>query len=527
MTAATQISDPCSEADFDAFLTDFKTRLQHLFHVRADIDKISLKRGMPPFLLREILASNPLSIFIPATYGGRGGQIHQGLALLAAASYESLPLSLGFGINWALFLQPVAKYACESIRQPVFDGFLTQQKMGGLMITEPDYGSDALHMQSSYTQVGEHYAIQGVKHWAGLTGWADYWLLTARQKSASGQLARDVDFFICDVAAPQQSIQVEEVFENLGVYLLPYGRNRIDVKVPLEQKLVPQSTGIKMMLDLLHRSRMQFPGMGLGFLERMLDEAVAHCRERQVGGKSLFAYDQVQRRLARLQASVTIAAAMCLNSSKKAMIETDLAAAGLEANAVKTCVTDLMQAAAQSLLQLVGAKGYKLDHIAGRALVDSRPFQIFEGSNDILYIQIGEAIQKMMQRQKQQNLLSLTRTMTLTSRAADYLREHLDVTLCLPLSQRQLAALGLLISRVIALHLTEELGDTGYDATLISNCRDALIEEIATEVNGFKTLAATHYSAADPAATSWLNGFRRQQSPLDPRSGCGPVVSGR
>lgn len=507
----TTIPATTPETDFNSFLTGFKTRLQHLFHVRADIDQISLKRGMPPFLLRDILAAQPMAAFIPQTYGGRGGLIHQGLSLLAAASYESLPLSLGFGINWALFLQPVAKYAQEPVKQPIFDGFLKQQKMGGLMITEPDYGSDALHMQSFYQRQGDQYHIQGVKHWAGLTGWADYWLLTARQKAPNGQLGRDVDFFICDTAVPQQTIVVEEVFENLGVYLLPYGRNRIDVKVPAAQKLQPHSTGIKMMLDLLHRSRMQFPGMALGFLQRLQDEAVAHCQQRHVGGKNLFSYDQVQLRLSRLQANVTIAAAMCLNSSKKAGVEHNLASAGLEANAVKTCVTDLMQESAQSLLQLVGAKGYRLDHIAGRALVDSRPFQIFEGSNDILYIQIAEAVQKLMLRQKQNNLLQFLRTMELTSRATAAVKAPLDIVLTLPMSQRRLNAFGLVVSRVIALNLVEELADSGYCPTLISTCREHLIQWITAELSGFRTLSNSQYRDSNSRDSSWLDCFYRQE----------------
>ncbi len=81
---------------------------------------------------------------------------------------------------------------------------------------------------------------------------------------------------------------------------------------------------------------------------------------------------------------------MCANSSEKAGLDDDLVPHGMEANAVKSVVTDLMQDAAQSLLQLVGAKAYKINHIAGRGTADSRPFQIFEGSNDILYAQISE-----------------------------------------------------------------------------------------------------------------------------------------
>lgn len=490
---------------FNLFLEDFKKKLHQLFYIRSDINQLSIKRGLPPYMLREIMSSNPLATYIPTQYGGRGGHIHEGLALAAAASYESLPLSLGFGINWALFLQPVGKYAEEEAKQPVFNGFLQDQKMGGLMITEPDFGSDALHMQSSYTDEDDHFHIQGTKHWAGLTGWADYWLLTARKKTADGKLLRDIDFFISDSNAPSQNIVVEEVYENLGIYMLPYGRNKIDVKVPKLQKLKPHSTGIKMMLDLLHRSRMQFPGMGMGFIQRMLDEAVKHCRDRSVGGKSLFSYDQVQQRISRLQSAYTICSAMCLNSSRKAGVENNLAPHGLEANAVKTYVTDLMQSSAQSLLQLVGAKGYRLNHIAGRAIVDSRPFQIFEGSNDILYIQIAEAIQKQMLKAKQRNLFSFLSTYDLTARAAVSLKDVLNFNLKRQLSQRKLTELGKIISRIVATDLVINLSDSGFQQDLIQNAMMNLRQEISTLVNGYK----------QDNRSTYIDGYEEQKSWFD------------
>ncbi len=503
-------ADHLSQQPFSAFLQGFREKLHHLFHIRSNIDELSTKRGMPPFFLREIMADNPLSTFVSDQYGGRGGKINEGLALLSATSYESLPLSLGFGINWALFLQPVGKYAPEETRQNILTNFLTQRKMGGLMITEPDYGSDALHMKTFYTESENDYHLQGTKHWAGLTGWADYWLLTARRQTADGGLGRDIDFFICDVSQPGQNIVVEEYYENLGIYLLPYGRNKIDVKIPQQQKLVPKTTGIKMMLDLLHRSRMQFPGMGLGFLERMLDEAVSHCQQRNVGGRSLFSYDQVQQRISQIQGATTIASAMCLNSSLKADINIDLSTEGLEANCVKTYVTDLMQNAAQSLLQLVGAKGYRLNHIAGRAIVDSRPFQIFEGSNDILYIQIGEAIQKRMQKLKESNLLKAYSLLDMTSLAADRLKKLLDISVHDNLSQRKLNDLGLLTSRVSALNLLEKLGAANYSRELINSAVRMVETEIASLVVGFKSESADYYQ--EDKGACWLDCFHKLQT---------------
>jgi len=490
---------------FDAFLNTFKTRMRNVFHEREDMNRLSTGRGLPPYVLREVMACNPLSVFIPAEYGGRGPKPQEGIAVIEAASYESLALALIFGINWALFLQPVAKYGQEEAKQSVFDGFLDERKMGGLMITEPDYGSDALHMQTSWSEQDGLCHLRGTKHWAGLTGWADYWLLTARKRGGPRGLARDIDFFICDANAPGQHVVVEERYNNLGLYMIPYGRNRIDVKIPSGYRLVPHSTGIKMMLDLLHRSRMQFPSMAMGFLTRLLDEATAHCRDRLVGGKSLLDYDQVQARLARIQSAFTVCSAMCVNTTERAGIAKDLAPHGLEANAVKTCITDLMQDAAQSLLQLSGAMGYRLDHIAGRAVVDSRPFQIFEGSNDILYAQISEALLKQMKVAKQNNLYSFLKDYELTRRASDQLKPLLQFEIDAAMAQRKLVELGQVISRIIAMELVIKLGERGFDPQLIA----ASLATLEQEVTGLLSSYACDHRAGlidpDKGHPSWRN----------------------
>lgn len=492
------------DTDFDAFLDAYRARLRHALHVRSDIDKLSLKRGLPPHVMREIRAGDPLSVYIPAEYGGRGGHIHEGLAVLAASSYESLALSLTFGINWALFLQPVAKYGRDEIKAPIFDRILRDKNMGGLMITEPDYGSDALSMQTFFVEHEDHFHIQGIKHWGGLTGWADFWVLAARRHTDAG-LLRDIDFFICDVNRPGQHIEVEETFENLGLYMIPYGRNRIDVQVPKSQRLEPKRTGILMMLDLLHRSRMQFPGMGMGFLQRLLDEALAHCKRRFVGGSSLFSYDQVQQRLARIQAAFTTCSAMCAFSSEQAGLDQDLSRRGLEANAIKTVVTDIMQDASQSLLQLVGAKGYVLDHIAGRSIVDSRPFQIFEGSNDILYQQITETVLKKMRSAKQANLLDFLSAETVTQRAADYFKDLLSFEIDFSLPQRKLVELGRVLGRIISLQLVLELGDRGFRRDLVNGAVSVLHQDVAGLLSTYRDAHKTDVVDEYEEGASWLN----------------------
>lgn len=503
--ADTTLEQNIQSMPFELFLDHLKAKMHHVFHVRANIDQMATKRGMPPFVMREIMSMNPLSIGIPVEFGGRGCKMEENIALLEAAAYESLALSLTFGINSALFLQPVGKYAQYEAKTNVFDRFLNEQNMGGLMITEPMYGSDALNMQTAYTEKNGKYHIKGIKHWAGLTGWAEFWLLTARERSETGDLKRDIDFFICDVNSRGQQIEVEEFYENLGLYQIPYGRNRINVEIPAVQKLIPETTGVKMMLDLLHRSRMQFPGMGMGFIHRMLDESIAHINQRQIGGRTLITYDQVQQRLAKIQASYTICSAMCLNSSEKAGIENDLSPHGLEANSVKSVVTDLMQEAAQSATQLVGAQAYKLNHIAGRGITDSRPFQIFEGSNDILYAQISDSLVKMMKKAKESNLFKFLKDFDLTSRSASFLKEMLDFELNTQLPQRKMVELGQVIGRIVSHEMVINLGERGFRSDLIDNGLNMLKQEIVSLMSNFKFRNETNLIEDYQDNSSWLS----------------------
>jgi hypothetical protein len=240
-----------------------------------------------------------------------------------------------------------------------------------------------------------------------------------------------------------------------------------------------------MMLDLLHRSRILFPGMGLGFIQRMLDEAILHCQNRMVGNKSLLNYDQVQQRLARLQADFTICSALCVVSSDLADINNDLVPYGIEANIIKSITSDLMQESSQSLLQLVGAKGYRLNHLAGRAVVDSRPFQIFEGSNDILYTQISESVLKLMKNEKETNLYQFLKSFHLTIRSAAYLKDLINFDVLIQTSQRKLVELGKILSRIVSMEYVFKMGDLGFHSDLIAGAVAMLKQEITVMLSSY------------------------------------------
>jgi len=150
-------------------------------------------------------------------------------------------------------------------------------------------------------------------------------------------------------------------------------------------------------------------------------------------------------------------------------LEKDTSRFDLIANSVKSVITDYMQSAAQNLLQLVGAKGYKLDHIAGRSLTDSRPFQIFEGSNDILYQQISESVLKMMRKTHSTNLYDFLNGYSHTEKAAGYFKDVLNFNVDYKMAQRKMVELGRAVGRLVSMNMTIDLGHTGFNQEMVSN----------------------------------------------------------
>ena len=76
---------------YGEFLSRFKASLGSLFQ-KENIDQLSLSRGLPPNVWKEIMNLKPLSVAIPKEFGGRGVKVKECLGILSAASYESLHL---------------------------------------------------------------------------------------------------------------------------------------------------------------------------------------------------------------------------------------------------------------------------------------------------------------------------------------------------------------------------------------------------------------------------------------------------
>ncbi len=500
---STESSSIGAAGDADRLVANFRVVLSRTFGHRADLDVIGQGRGLPPYVLREVLSAEPMRAFMPTRFGGFGDSLAPSQAVMEEASYHSLSLGLTLGISGSLFAQPVAKHGDAEVAGRILSRMVSGGSLGGLMITEPGYGTDALSMRTAWRRQDDEYWVVGTKHWAGLSGWADYFLVMARPGKDDGDLGNGIDLFICEQNEPEQHIKMVEQYPSLGLYGIPYGRNSVDVRLPSTHRLDGGRGGLRMMMDLLHRSRSTFAGSAVGFIHRMADEAVEHCTDRVVSGRQLLGYDQVQARVARLQGQWVCASALSLWTSENAGQSTDLSRVGQSASSVKTVASDYMQESSQSLLQLVGAKGYALNHIAGRGVVDSRPFQIFEGSNDVLYAQMGSELADKMRRSGTSNLREQLSRDEATAAGSELVGAALEINVEERPAQRRLVEIGAIASRVFALSAVQHLADRGFAQEHIALGVATLREDINVWASRLRGSLTPEVSSTPIMAGAW------------------------
>ncbi|TDD83803.1 acyl-CoA dehydrogenase [Actinomadura darangshiensis] len=321
---------------------------------------------------------------LPKQYGGRDSSVEM-CRIVETTSEWNLALGVHVIVNTALALLPVVKWAGEEAKREMLPRFAGGDPlMAGLAATEPGAGSALSAMATTFEEVDGGYRIRGRKHWQALSSSAHWWLVLAK----NAHRRREYGYF---VVKRSEGFRTVELYEALGLKLIDYGVNDIDVTVPRHRRINAEEPGLNS-VDMFLASRALLAAAGSGFLRRISREAHTYADGRQIGRKPQSKIGFVRYRLAAIDTSATICEA--LNHYLQTMLDfkRDMTPAFPAVQALKTVATERVISAAQHYQQLTGAEGYRCGsptNIAGQAFLDTRVFSIFDGNNDMLSQQLA------------------------------------------------------------------------------------------------------------------------------------------
>jgi acyl-CoA dehydrogenase len=258
--------------------------------------------------------------------------------------------------------------------QPVVDG----ETNSSFAMTEPNgCGSDATMTYTRATRIAGGWRIVGRKHYITGAGIAKHFLLVAR---TSDDVRRGLSVFLFHADQPGwrivRRIPIMGPEEHGGHCELEFD----GLEIPDENMLMGEGDGLKLTQIRLGPARVTHCMRWLGLARRSLEIALDHVEQRSTFGVRLADRESVQGLLA--QAAMDIQTARLLTMYAAWQIDRGVFARK-EISMAKVAVAAALNKAADTALQVMGARGYSKDTPVEWIYRYARQARIVDGATEV------------------------------------------------------------------------------------------------------------------------------------------------
>ncbi|HEX3110100.1 MAG TPA: acyl-CoA dehydrogenase family protein [Thermoanaerobaculia bacterium] len=300
----------------------------------------------------------------------RHGLLHEALGA-ASASVQGLVNVHHMGGS------PIARWGTREQKEHWLPRLTSGQSLAAIAITEPNVGSDAASVETTATQDGADYVINGTKRWITCGQTADVFVV----------LAGGLTAFIVPRDTP--GLAIEPIRGILGCrgYMLAELRFT-DCRVPATQMLGKPGFGLTHVAATgLDAGRYNLAWGCVGLARACLDASFDYARKRKQFGSRLADLQLVQQMISRMMTDVEAARLLCFRAGTLRGRRDP--AAIKESTMAKYFASLMVNRVAHDAVQIHGANGVGPDMPIERYLRDARIMEIIEGSTQVLEIAIA------------------------------------------------------------------------------------------------------------------------------------------
>ncbi|WP_443056828.1 acyl-CoA dehydrogenase family protein [Streptomyces sp. NBC_00667] len=286
----------------------------------------------------------------------------------------------------ALSATPLLRFGSEAQQRRHLPGMAAGTTIGAFAVSEREAGSDvaSVGLEAVRDAADGSYVLNGRKAWIANGTIADLFVVIARTGPGPGALG--LTAFLVPAATPGLRAERIDAIAPRSFAHLSFE----DCRVPADAVLGRPGRGFVIAVDLLERFRTTVGAAALGFARRAFDTALAHTRQREAYGQTLFDLQLVKASLADME--VQLAAASLLVA--RAAWETDRGSRRFarHSNIAKVHATETAQGVVDSAVQLLGAAGIVQGGVTERLYRQIRSLRIYEGTSEVLRMAIAGSL---------------------------------------------------------------------------------------------------------------------------------------
>ncbi len=380
----------------DYLLSEEQKMIQELAHkiaeekVRPVAAKYDITEDYPWEVIKSIADADLFGLFIPEEYGGMGVNVMN----LCIATEELARACGGIAVCYAasaLGTFPIVLFGNDEQKKKYLPDLAKGKKVAAFAVTEPEAGSDASAIKTTAKKVGDHYVLNGLKHFITNGGDAETYVVIAMTDKTKG--ARGASAFIVEKGTPGFTFGKKE--DKFGIRASST-RELIftDCKIPKENLLAKEGMGFIVTMRTFDMSRPGVAAQAVGIAQGALELSVKYARQRHQFGKAISSFQGIQWMLADMATQVEASRGLVYATAR--MVDAGIKDVARESAMAKMFASDVAMKVTVDALQIFGGYGYMKDYPIEKYVRDAKITQIYEGTNQIQRNIIGLDLIKSM-----------------------------------------------------------------------------------------------------------------------------------
>lgn len=362
----TQLTD--EEHMFQAAAREFAEE-----EIRPHVEEMDREGIFKHELINKFFAQGFMSIEVPETYGGSGGNFFMSILAIEEFSRVDASAAVVIDVQNTLVNSALMRWGTEQQKQTLLPR-LTRDTVGAYALSEPNAGSDAFGLETRAREEGDGYVLNGRKLWITNAKEAGLFILFATINRELGY--KGITALLVEAGTPGFTIGKKE--NKLGIRASSTCELILeDCRVPKANVLGEVGKGYKVAIETLNEGRIGIGAQMVGVARGALEHAVGYAKERKQFGKRIADFQAIQFQLARLATDVEAARLLTYNAAR-------LKEAGKpflkEAAMAKYFCSQVAERVASECIEVYGGYGYTKDYPVEKYLRDAKIGKIYEGT---------------------------------------------------------------------------------------------------------------------------------------------------
>ncbi len=351
-----------------------------------NVDRWEAEGRLPLEAVASMADLGLFGIVFPEEWGGGDGDFVSlciAIEEIGAVS-QSLGITLSAGVG--LGANPIHSFGTVEQQAQWLPDLVAGRRLGAFGLTEPDAGSDAggTRTRAVLDESAGEWVLNGSKAFITNSGTPITSIVTVTALTAPGEISS----FIVPSGTP--GLIVEPAYRKLGWHASDtHGLTLQDCRIPAENMLGPQGSGLRNFLAILDDGRVAISALALGCAQACLDLAVEYAKTRQAFGGSIGRFQGVAFQLADL----AVAVENSRNLTYKAAAAKDAGRPFKQAAAMaKLYSTETAVNATRIATQVFGGSGFMEENPVARFYRDAKILEIGEGTSEIQRLVISRGL---------------------------------------------------------------------------------------------------------------------------------------